>query len=139
VSDLETQLQTEHPLWLPAPAELGLELTDRRTYLVKHCGPYLVELLPMIFNVRLVLTPADSPSGFDHAWCYFGTGPQSWLAAYTAALVFNPMVDADPAGFRKRACPCPHVPDPCPGCGKPWREHPHTTDGVRAAFPEDHP
>lgn len=63
-------------------------------------GGYLVQVMPMIFNDRLVLTPARSPQFIEHGWCYSKGG-----AAGLAALAWSPDVQAEPLGFIKRTGP----------------------------------
>lgn len=63
-------------------------------------GGYLVQILPMIFNDRLVLTPESFPYIYDHGWCYPKGG-----AAHLAALAWDPGTEAEPAGYKKRATP----------------------------------
>lgn len=61
-------------------------------------GGYHVQVMPMLFNDRLVLTPMTATWGYDHGWCYDKGG-----AAFLAALVWNPSTEAEPAGYKKRA------------------------------------
>lgn len=61
-------------------------------------GGYLVQVMPMIFNDRLVLTPVSSPYGYDHGWCFDKGG-----AAILSALVWNPDTEGEPPGYKKRA------------------------------------
>jgi hypothetical protein len=60
------------------------------------CG-WLVQVVPMIFNDRLVLTPESLPLVYDYGWCYPKGG-----AAHLAALVWDPEAEGEPAGFKKR-------------------------------------
>lgn len=67
---------------------------------IGHWGGYIVQIAPMIFNDRLVLTPQSCPALYDHGWCYDKGG-----AAYLAALVWNPETQGEPLGYKKRATP----------------------------------
>lgn len=60
-------------------------------------GGYLVQILPMIFNDRVVLTPESSPWGYDHGWCY------ERGVALLAVLAWDPETEAEPVGYKKRA------------------------------------
>lgn len=61
-------------------------------------GGYKIQIMPMLFNDRLVMTPEKSSWGYDHGWCYDKGG-----AAFLAALVWNPQEQGEPSGFKKRA------------------------------------
>lgn len=63
-------------------------------------GGYLIDICPMLFGDRLVLTPESCTGVYDHAWCYPKGG-----AAVLAALAWNPATEAEPAGYIKRAKP----------------------------------
>lgn len=80
------------------PVELGLgtPTPSRASYVVKTDGLYLVELIPQLYNVRLVLTPTQQLNSIVAAWCYFGRGPLAWIRAYGCALAFDAMVDEGP-------------------------------------------
>lgn len=60
-------------------------------------GGYLIQIMPMAYNDRLVMTPASLPSVYDFGWC-FPKGP----APVLAALVWNPETEGEPKGFIKR-------------------------------------
>lgn len=74
---------------------------DRGCFTVAVRAGYLVEVMPMLFNFRLVLTPVDRPDVYDAGWCYFGTGPDTFGRCVAAAAAFDPAVEADPVGFDK--------------------------------------
>lgn len=78
-------------------------LNERSTITVKTAGRWLVEIAPMMFNFRLVLTPTANPDCYDHGWCFFGRGPDAFARAWLAALVFDPTVELEPAGYDKAA------------------------------------
>lgn len=61
-------------------------------------GGWLVQVTAMIFNDRLLLTPSYMPQVHDYGWCYPKGG-----AAYLAALAWDPMTQAEPVGYKKRA------------------------------------
>lgn len=68
-------------------------------------GGYWVRVYPQIFNDRLVLAEQMHPTGlwpgdgsYDHGWCYPKGG-----AAIAALLTWDPLVEAEPAGYERRA------------------------------------
>ncbi len=68
------------------------------TVTVGEWGGYLIQIMPMAFNDRLVMTPKHTPSVYDFGWCY-----NKGAAPLLAALVWNPQAEAEPKGFKKRA------------------------------------
>lgn len=81
--------------WLDEPA-----VDDYGTVTIGEWGGYLIQIAPMLFNDRLVMTPKSCLGVYDHGWCYPKSG-----AAYLAALMWNPEHDAEPVGYIKRATP----------------------------------
>ncbi|WP_131823280.1 hypothetical protein [Mycobacteroides chelonae] len=79
-------------------------------------GSACVDVLKMLFNYRLVLSPrrpghgAEHPMSYSHGYCYFGHGedaagarrsmPAALLAAMSAAAVWDGTTD--PPGFDKK-------------------------------------
>lgn len=80
-------------------------LNDRSCYTVKEAGRWLVEIAPMIFNFRVVLTPKTNLLTYEHGWCYIGRGEVTFARAWLAAAAFDPTVQLDPPGFDKQATP----------------------------------
>jgi hypothetical protein len=70
---------------------------DYGTVTIGAWGGYLIQIMPMAFNDRLVMTPESSPMTYDHGWCFAKGG-----AAYLAALVWDPETAGEPVGFIKR-------------------------------------
>lgn len=66
------------------------------TVTIGRWGGWLVQICPMIFNDRLVLTPENAPDGYDYGWCY-PKGP----AALLAALAWDPGSEDEPIGYIK--------------------------------------
>jgi hypothetical protein len=56
---------------------------------------WTLQVLPMLFNDRLVMSP--DRWGYDWGWCYPKGG-----VAYRATLLWNPCTQAEPVGFKKR-------------------------------------
>lgn len=75
-----------------------VEIDSYSTVRIGHWGGWWVEIAPMAFNDRLVLTPQSFPGVYDYGWCF-----DKGAAAYLAALIWNPATDAEPVGFKKRA------------------------------------
>ncbi len=63
---------------------------------VARWGGYLVQIMPMLYNDRLILTPEDAPMGYDYGWCYAKGGH-----AFAAAALWNPDTEAEPMGYIK--------------------------------------
>lgn len=66
-------------------------------------GRHYIDVLRMIYNWRVATTPVDEPMFIDRAWCYFGTGEQSFRKAVLAALAWDGSDDSEPVGYDKRA------------------------------------
>jgi hypothetical protein len=79
--------------WLEAPTVDGY---GRVT--LGRWGGYLIDVCPMLFGDRLVMTVESDPDVYDHGWCYPKGG-----AAVLAALAWDPATEAEPAGCIKRA------------------------------------
>ena len=63
-------------------------------------GDEIVSIVPMIYNHRVTVGPADDRLGYDHGWCY-----PSMAAAAIAVLDWDPATQPTPAGFIKQATP----------------------------------
>lgn len=78
---------------------LAMPLTDEwGTLTIGEWGDYLIQIMPMIYNDRLIMTPRNSAVAYHHGWCYDKGG-----AAYLAALVWDPQTQGEPVGYKKRA------------------------------------
>lgn len=75
-----------------------LPLNGRRTKTLTQWGMWLIELVPMLSNHRLVMTPVNSLDFWDYGWCYSGPA-----LAVISLGAWNPQVDDEPAGWHKRA------------------------------------
>lgn len=67
------------------------------TATVGEWGGYLIQVMPMIYTDRLVMTPKTCPLVYDYGWCY----PKG-AAAFLAALTWDPAEFGEPHGFIKR-------------------------------------
>ena len=72
-------------------------IDEYATVTVGEFEDYLIQIAPMAFNDRLVMTPKHlNGMTYDYGWCYDKGG-----AALLAALVWKPDVEAEPAGYKK--------------------------------------
>lgn len=74
---------------------------ERSVWRVKTTSNWHVEIIPMMFNYRVVLTPVDNLHSWDHGWCYFGKSALVMAAAVLAAQAFDPETESAPAGYDK--------------------------------------
>lgn len=63
-------------------------------------GGWTIDVCPMLFNDRVVLTPEACPLVYDYGWC-FPTGGY----AVAAALAWDPATEGEPAGYIKAINP----------------------------------
>jgi hypothetical protein len=80
------------------------KLNDYGSYTLKTTATHNIDLVLMITNWRIVMTPKDFVYVWDHGWCYSG---HSLLVPVAAAFAWDPDTEAEPLGFVKRACVCP--------------------------------
>lgn len=68
-------------------------------FVVRDHPDFLVSVVPMLFNHRVVLTlRQDYPLTYVAGWCYSERWP-----AFAAAIEWNPEVERRPSGFVKEA------------------------------------
>lgn len=79
------------------------ETPGRPGYRVGETETHFIDVLPMKFNWRLVLTPKHAPGTYDRAWCYYGTGPDAFARAVLAAWAWDGALDTEPDGWDKNA------------------------------------
>lgn len=66
---------------------------------VRRSADWIVSVVPMLFNNRILLSRTDEyPTFWTAGWCY-DKGP----AAPLAAISWNPDIDREPAGYKKLA------------------------------------
>jgi len=71
-----------------------------QSFIIRHDGPWTVSVTPMIYNDRVILTHEDQyPDCYTAGYCYDKGG-----AAFLAAMVWNPITDHRPVGYKKIAC-----------------------------------
>lgn len=66
------------------------------TITIGHWQDYAIQIMPMLFNHRLVMTPDSEPDTYDFGWCY-----PDYVSAGLAASVWNPETQAEPVGYIK--------------------------------------
>lgn len=88
---------------IPELGDIRLEKLDYGGWRVKETATHYVEVIPMIYNWRIVRTPKASPLTYDRGWCYEGTGPETFSAVVLAAWAWDGGDDTEPAGYFKRA------------------------------------
>lgn len=81
-----------------------LRLNERHCYTLAEWEGYLIEIIPMVFNDRVVMTPRDDRQTYDHGWCYDKGG-----AGLIAALAWDPTREDEPAGWKKRVAAKPRL------------------------------
>jgi hypothetical protein len=77
--------------WLDEPEIDGW---GRITY--GRWGGYTLDVCPMLFNDRVVMTPEAFQDVYDYGWCFPKGG-----AAELALRVWDPATEAEPAGYIK--------------------------------------
>jgi hypothetical protein len=66
---------------------------------VRISGPWLVSVASMVFNDRILLSNlSEYPRTWTAGWCYDKGG-----SALHAAMLWDPDVEREPAGFKKVA------------------------------------
>lgn len=70
---------------------------DRESFTVAEDDEYWYDMLPMMFNHRLVLCPKNNPLVYEWAWCF--NGP---LELGAAVHVWDPDTQNEPVGWKKR-------------------------------------
>lgn len=112
---------------------------DRECLTLAEDDEHYYDLIPMLFNYRLVMTPKDNTGIWDWGWCYpdaltaiaalhiwdptTQNEPQFWRKRPTRAARRAPTADRDPHYNRPRCAhghhpadgPCPTDPDHCKG------------------------
>jgi hypothetical protein len=72
-------------------------LNERSAFGVGETEDYLIEVVPMIYNHRVVMTPKSCLDCYDYGWCF-----PSLLAAIAALRLWDPVTEREPIGFIKR-------------------------------------
>lgn len=68
---------------------------------LNDAGTHYIDVLAMLYNYRIVLTPIDRPMFIDRHWCYAGLGGPMLLRAAAAAYAWDGALDTEPVGWNK--------------------------------------
>jgi hypothetical protein len=72
------------------------------TYTVKETEHWLVEVVEMIYNFRIVLTEkAGNTDTWEYGWCFRGKDIGDLLTVASAAREFDPETQTEPEGYFK--------------------------------------
>ncbi len=64
-------------------------------------GTHYVDILAMIVNYRIVLTPKDDPTCYVRYWCYSGNDLAAFIVVMLAAFAWDGALDSEPLGWNK--------------------------------------
>lgn len=74
---------------------------DAAGFRIKETPTHYIDVVPMIYNWRVIRVPKACPLTVDGAWCYYGTQINSLLRAVAAAVAWDGT--GNPAGWDKNA------------------------------------
>lgn len=95
----DIRLSDDEPTTLPEGVESGEWDEAVKAWLMKKTDEWYVHVRPMIFNDRIVLTRADEyPRTCTAGYCY-----DRGVAAFLAAMSWNPETEKRPKGYKKIA------------------------------------
>lgn len=83
----------------PLPNDLASRVhpnDDATAYRVGETETAFIEVVPMLFNDRIIIVPKSAPHTYDRFWCY-----QKGGAAILAALAWGGADDTEPVGWIK--------------------------------------
>ena len=83
----------------PVPESLAdrVRINDDSTaYRAGETASAYIEVVPMLFNDRIIVVPKSAPYTYDRYWCY-----QKGGAAILAALAWDGADDTEPVGWIK--------------------------------------
>lgn len=72
-------------------------LNEREARTLARWQDWYIELTPMLYSHRLLMTPAANPLIWSYGWCY-----QSPTLAVVAMVAWDPATEDEPAGWHKR-------------------------------------
>ena len=88
-----TALRQYEPDWLYDQPVIN----DRSSWTLGETEHYFVDLLPMLYNHRVVLTPKTCLYAYDVGWCY-----PTREAALLAVILWHDPEGSEPVGAIKR-------------------------------------
>lgn len=77
------------------PIEGGLRIHDN------PAGTHWVDVLAMLYNYRIALTPKAAPFLIETYWCYAGKSRADLMRTVAAAMEWDGAVGTDPVGWNK--------------------------------------
>lgn len=80
-----------------------LEYGREAGYRIKETGGHYIDVMPMLYNWRIVISRTESPGVPIRGWCYQGTGLDGFVPAVLAAIAWDGSDDTEPPGYFKRA------------------------------------
>lgn len=82
-------------------AEIGQPIDGGWRIKTNDAGTHYIDILGMIFNYRIALTPIAQPLETDRHWCYAGRGIDTLLRVFAAAYAWDGNPDTEPEGWNK--------------------------------------
>lgn len=86
-------MQTEVPKLTPITGGFEVKRTDE----------YIVVVMLMLFNWRLIVMIPDQTLVYEHGYCYFGTDDEALTRAILAGQAWDDPLNTDPIGYDKKA------------------------------------
>ena len=72
-------------------------LNERQARTLARWDKWLIELAPMLYNHRLLMTPVAMPDIWSYGWCYADP-----TLAVVGMVAWDPATEDEPAGWHKR-------------------------------------
>lgn len=113
------------------------QANDRDCVTLAEDAEHYYDLVPMLFNHRLVMTPKADTRVWEYGWCY-----PSAAAALAAIRVWDPDTQNEPLGWHKRPTPSARTApraETAPDYNRPRCVHGHYTDRPCVTDPDHCP
>jgi hypothetical protein len=81
--------------------QLGIPIDGGWRIKINDDGTHYVDVLTMIYNYRIALTPLNSPLSIDRHWCYAGKTPTNLLRTLLCAAAWSGNAGTEPEGWNK--------------------------------------
>lgn len=81
--------------------QIGIPIDGGWRVKINEQGTHYVDVLEMMFNYRITLTPISMPSVYDAYWCYAGKSPTNLLRTLLSAAAWSGNLGTDPEGWNK--------------------------------------
>jgi hypothetical protein len=92
---MSTEDTSATPITPITPIEGGWRIHDNLA------GTHWVDVLAMLYNYRIVLTPKAAPYLYVAHWCYSGKGRVDLMRTVVAAMEWDGTVGTEPVGWNK--------------------------------------